>query len=370
MNVVIIDDEQMAIDVMSIMLKKLTNFSICIKGTFTNTTDAFECIAQEEVDVIFLDMEMIDIHGLQVADKIKAKYPNVQIIFVTAHAQFAIDAFDIEATDYLLKPVHEKRLVKALTKAEQIVTMLEEAQDVKRERNMFAHTLGGFRLLDAQQEIVKWRTRKVRELFLYLWFHQKRPILNAVIMEELWPELEFEKAAANLHTSVYQLRKLFRKNNNKNPVLLVNNHYQLNISIDSDLEELTQLLARPQHDEQSIQQLLNCYVGDFLVEEEYDWAIQIRLRIKQEILLLLENYIVNTKNINPLLKLNCLQKMLELDEFNENYMFLLLQFLIDQNKKQDCTECYQMIQEKLQGDLGVSIPKEITRMYNTYMMHV
>lgn len=370
MNIVIIDDEKMAIDVLSIMLKNLEKFSICIKGAFTNTTDAFAFLAQEQIDVLFLDMEMIDIHGLQVANKIKVDYPNIQLIFVTAHAQFAINAFDIEATDYLLKPVHEKRLVKALTKAEQILNMREEVQSEKKEKNMFAHTLGSFRLLDVHQEIVKWRTRKVKELFLYLWFHQKKPLLNAVIMEELWPELEFEKASANLHTTIYQLRKCLKESSSENPILLVNNHYQLNINIDSDYEELTQLLAQTHHEEQTIQQLLNCYEGDFLVEEEYDWAIQVRFRIKQEVLLLLETYSANTKDMNPLLKLNCLQKMLELDEFNEHYMFLLLRFLIEQNKKQDCMQCYDMIRQKLQEELDVKVPDIITKIYEEYIMYV
>lgn len=61
-------------------------------------------------------------------------------------------------------------------------------------------------------------------------------------------------------------------------------------------------------------------------------TIQLQLRLKQGVLHLLETYIANTKEINPLLKLNCLQKMLELDEFNEQYMLLLLQFLIKQKK--------------------------------------
>lgn len=370
MNIIIIDDEKMAIDVLRIMLKKQTQFSICIKGTYTNAIDAFALLEKEQIDAVFLDMEMINIHGLNVANKILTKYPNTQIIFVTAHSQFAVDAFDIEATDYLLKPVQENRLVKALTKAQKKCNRRQEIQSKKEEFNLYAHTLGSFRLLDRHYEIVKWRTRKVRELFLYLWFHQKRPLLNSVIMEELWPEAELEKAGANLYTTIYQLRKILKGNGSENPIELVNNHYQLNVEIDSDYEELTQLLEREQHDEQSIQHVLNCYEGDFLAEEEYNWAIQMQLRLKQRVLHLLELYVTNTNDINPILKLNCLQKMLELDEYNEWYMFLLLQFLIEQNKKQDCTQCYDMIRQKLQEELGVQVPDNINSIYTEYMMHV
>ncbi|MGE7094067.1 hypothetical protein ACQKII_22050 [Lysinibacillus sp. NPDC048646] len=80
----------------------------------------------------------------------------------------------------------------------------------------------------------------------------------------------------------------------------------MNIEIDSDYAEISQLLERENHDEWSIQQLLNCYEGDFLEDEEYPWAFQIQLRLKQSVLHLLETYITKTNEINPLLKLNCL----------------------------------------------------------------
>ncbi|WP_341300173.1 response regulator [Lysinibacillus sp. FSL H8-0500] len=370
MKVIIIDDEKIAIDVLRIMLNQLEQFQISIKGAFTNVMDALTLLEKETVDIVFLDIEMIDTHGLQVAKQLLIKQPSLQIIFITAHAQFAVDAFEIEATDYLLKPVHEKRLVKALIKAQQKWQLQQiETTSTKTEHLLYAHIFGSFYLLDAQQEVVKWRTRKTRELFLYLWFHQKKPMLNAVIIEALWPTLDFERAASHLHTTIYQLRKLLKENGRKDPIQLVNNHYQLNIKIDSDYDELIQLLEQEKHDEQSIQQLLNCYEGDFLAEEEYPWAMPIQFRLKQMVLHLLETYIQHTVVINSLLKLNCLQKMLEIDEFNEHYMFLLLEFLIEQNKKQDCVKCFKQIQEKLL-EIGVPIPKKIQKVYNDYMARV
>ena len=365
MNIIIVDDEKMAIDVLSMMLKRLTQFQISIKGAFTNAADALIFLKEEDVDLIFLDFEMIDMHGLQVAKELSKSRPSLQIIFVTAHAQFAVDAFEVEATDYLLKPVHEKRLVKALAKAQQ--KLLLEAPKQKKENHLYAHTLGSFYLLDAHQEVVKWRTRKVRELFLYLWLHQKKPMLNAVIIEELWPDLDVEKATSNLHTTVYQLRKLLKENSIKDPIQLMNNHYQLNIEISSDFNELNQLLHQEQHDETSIQRLLNCYEGDFLAEEEYLWAIQIRLRLKQSVLHVLEKYIANNPLSNSLLKYNCLQKLLELDEFNEQYMLLLLEFLIKKNNKQKSIEHFEYIEAKLR-EIDMPVPDKIQNMYNDYII--
>ncbi|MGV2963053.1 response regulator [Paenibacillus sp. AGC30] len=369
MNIIIVDDEKMAIDVLSIMIKRLTQFQVTIKGAFTNAVDALRFLEKEAIELVFLDIEMIDMHGMQIARQLLQKYPSLQIIFVTAHAQFAVDAFEVEATDYLLKPVHEKRLITALTKAKKKSQLQVKAPRNNKKNLLYAHTLGSFYLLDTQQEVVKWRTRKVRELFLFLLFNQKGPMSNAIISEELWINLDFEKASSNLHTSIYQLRKLLKEKGIQDPIQLVNNHYQLNVEIESDYEELNQLLEREKHDEKSIQQLMNCYEGDYLVEEEYLWAIQIRLRLKQGVLHALEQYVTSTNSINPLLKLNCLQMMLELDEFNEQYMFLLLEFLIEQNKKQDCLKFFKTIQAKL-AEIGLNVPERIHRRYNEYLVNV
>lgn len=367
MNIVIIDDEKLAIDILTIVLEELTQFSICIKGAFTDAMDAFELLEREQIDLIFLDMEMLDVHGLQIAQLIQKKYPHIQLIFVTAHARFAVDAFDVAATDYLLKPVQEQRLEKAMIKAQQIYDSRQEQRTDNKGANLYVRVFGGFQLIDAGQNTVKWRTKKVSELFLFIWLHRKKPLLNVVIIENLWPDAEPEKASVNLHTTMYQLRKTLKRYGSENPILFVNNHYQLAMNIDSDYEQLVALIESGQHDEQSIQQILNCYEDDFLVTEEYPWAIRIRLRLKQAVVNLLESYAATAKGVNSLLKLSCLQKLVELEEYNEQYMFLLLQFLIEQNKKQACKQFYETIQEKLQKELNVPVPEKINVLYKVYM---
>lgn len=366
-NIVIIDDEKLAIDILTIVLGELTQFSICIKGTFTDAMDAFELFEREQIDLVFLDMEMLDVHGLQIAKLILTQYPHIQLIFVTAHAQFAVDAFDVAATDYLLKPVQERRLEKAMIKAQQIYNARRDVRIEDEQANLYVRVFGGFQLVDAEQKTMKWRTKKVKELFLFLWLNQKKPLSNAVIMEHLWPEVELEKATANLHTTMYLLRKALKQYGSENPILFINNHYQLTMDIDSDYEQLLALLDKERHDEQSIQQVLNCYEDDFLAAEEYSWALPIRFRLKEAVVNLLESYAATAKEVNSLLKLSCLQKMVELEEYNEQYMFLLLQFLIEQNKKQACKQFYETIQGKLRGELSIPVPQKITELYQAYI---
>lgn len=108
---IIIDDEPLAIDI----LKKYSETIdyINIVGTFTNPLTAIKFLSENRIDLIFLDIEMPLINGIDLVDTINSK-PNV--IFTTAFPQYAIDGFNLDAIDYLLKPISYKRFLKAISK--------------------------------------------------------------------------------------------------------------------------------------------------------------------------------------------------------------------------------------------------------------
>jgi DNA-binding LytR/AlgR family response regulator len=108
---IIIDDEPLAIDV-------LKNFSntidyIEIAGTFTNPLEAINFLSENRIDLVFLDIEMPMINGVDFVESLNSK-PN--IIFTTAFPQYAVDGFNLDAVDYLLKPISYKRFLKAINK--------------------------------------------------------------------------------------------------------------------------------------------------------------------------------------------------------------------------------------------------------------
>lgn len=259
MNIVIIDDEQLAIDVLQIMIRNIRTLPLEVKGAFTKIQDARLLLEKEQIDVVLLDIEMGDVHGLQVARELLSIQPSLQIIFVTAHMQFAVDAFEIEATDYLLKPVHEKRLTKALEKVQGKLAT-QPFKQLADEGVLTASAFGSFQLFERDGTLLKWRTKKAKELFVYMWLHQEKPILNSVLIEILWPNIEDEKGAANLYTTVYQLRKLLKQVGIDHPIELVNNQYKLNVRVRSDVDEVMQLLEKGTLTNQEVQHLLNIYM--------------------------------------------------------------------------------------------------------------
>jgi two-component SAPR family response regulator len=74
----------------------------------------FEKIKKEKVDMIFLDIEMPKMKGIEAAEKILEIDRNIQIVFVTAYNDYAIDAFEMEVIDYVMKPITKRRIDKSV----------------------------------------------------------------------------------------------------------------------------------------------------------------------------------------------------------------------------------------------------------------
>ena len=108
---IIVDDEPVAREIMESHLNKIS--SINIVASCKNAMDAFAVINSKKIDLLFLDINMPEISGLSFAKSINKK---IKIIFTTAYREYAIDGFDLQAVDYLLKPISFERLVQSISK--------------------------------------------------------------------------------------------------------------------------------------------------------------------------------------------------------------------------------------------------------------
>lgn len=112
MNCIIIDDEPLARDEMQSLVQEVSQLEIA--GKFTDAMTALEFLNLHEVDIIFLDIEMPGVTGLEFAERVPRKS---LIIFTTAYSQYAIRSYELDAVDYLLKPMEKTRVEKAIDKA-------------------------------------------------------------------------------------------------------------------------------------------------------------------------------------------------------------------------------------------------------------
>ncbi|MBP1926920.1 DNA-binding LytR/AlgR family response regulator [Sedimentibacter acidaminivorans] len=109
---IIVDDEQALISELEFSIESIDEIEVI--ATYTDGIQALVNIVDMNIDIAFLDIEMPEITGVELAKRIKKIDSNISIIFITAYKQYAIDAFDIGAAHYLLKPIRKEKLITAI----------------------------------------------------------------------------------------------------------------------------------------------------------------------------------------------------------------------------------------------------------------
>ena len=123
----IVDDEPVAREILENHLKKISAANIV--ASCKNAMEAFTFMNSQKIDLIFLDINMPEISGLSFAKSINK---NIKIIFTTAYREYAVDGFDLQAVDYLLKPISFERLLQSINKYldENIRVNIDEEKEV------------------------------------------------------------------------------------------------------------------------------------------------------------------------------------------------------------------------------------------------
>lgn len=127
LKVLIVDDEYPARKELRYLLSKFENVEVV--GEAASSKEALELIKALSYTIVFLDIEMPGANGLELSRRIKEFEKPPLIVFTTAHEEFALDAFQVEAADYLLKPISEQRLNQALDKISQLLQLKKTKQE-------------------------------------------------------------------------------------------------------------------------------------------------------------------------------------------------------------------------------------------------
>jgi DNA-binding LytR/AlgR family response regulator len=120
---IVVDDEPLAIDVLRSLLEKFDYIEIIAECR--DSFQAFEVLKKNEIDLMFLDIHMPELSGL---DFLRSLQSPPAVILTTAHREFALEAFELDVVDYLLKPISGARLLKALDKYNKTHQPIEQAK--------------------------------------------------------------------------------------------------------------------------------------------------------------------------------------------------------------------------------------------------
>lgn len=167
MKCIIIDDEKTA----RLSLKKLCDKveSLEAVGEFTNPIEAMKFLEQEEVDLLFLDIHMPEISGL---DFLKSMRTIPEVIITTSDKNFAVEAFEYDVTDYIIKPVSVVRFLKAVDKVQAKRSAKTEADAASQESSIFINVssrliklnLDDILFLEARGDYVQVKTSSKKHL--------------------------------------------------------------------------------------------------------------------------------------------------------------------------------------------------------------
>jgi DNA-binding LytR/AlgR family response regulator len=130
-----IDDEYPATQIIKLFVDKIPDLELL--KTFTKAKEALQFLSEVDVDILFLDIQMPDINGIELSQSLRYQ---PKIIFTTAYDQYAVEGFNLDAVDYLLKPFSFDRFVKAVNKAVKLIDLEQnslskenEAQEAKND---------------------------------------------------------------------------------------------------------------------------------------------------------------------------------------------------------------------------------------------
>ncbi len=128
MKCIIVDDEPIAREGLEVLINKFPELNLM--GSFDSADSASDFIKYNSVDLIFLDIEMPGINGLEFARTIPKE---TLVIFITAYSEYALDSYEVDALDYLVKPIEQARFKKAVEKATSYHSLLinEEKEEIK-----------------------------------------------------------------------------------------------------------------------------------------------------------------------------------------------------------------------------------------------
>jgi len=370
MRIMLLDDERLALTGLERLLRAYEELTIV--GMYQNARQALDEITDIQPDVIFLDIHMPEITGIEAVSLFQERSPGVDIVFVTAYDEYAVQAFELNAVDYLLKPLSRTRLDKTINRLLGSKRSTEQAAEPLPSNGVIGitafHTL---RVMYANKtsKLLPWRTAKAQELFAYLLHNRGEIVRKSTLLELMWPEeLDLKRAMTQLYTTVYLVRQCLSKAGVDIEVknLSIQEGYVLDasrITVEPERweQELSALHGPIEHIHAELKVLLNRYEGDYLGEYDYVWAENERERLfklwLQHMRSLIHYYANEGASIEEAIIL-C-ERIAARDCYNEEYALLLVELYGRAGKADKACEYYEYLKRIFREELYIDLPESI-----------
>lgn len=354
-HIVAIDDELKAINRFQRLVQKEPR--IITSAVFTNTNEALEYCRLNKVDIAFLDIDMPKISGLELAELIQKDNPRVDIVFITAYDQYALDAFRVHAFDYLLKPIGSEDLQRLIDSLDLKKNHVPDPSPVRKLR---IQCFGAFNCYVNcnSSEYIRWRTSKTEELFALLLHYNGIAISKELIIDKLWPDTTLDKASNYFRVTCTYLRKNLEDNGFPDMLKRDRDNYSLKTErIDCDIHKF-QLKIKPGIDLLSYEELEETallYSAPCFVDKAYEWSAKFNQWLENEYIRILykladeDERQCNYEKVCERMKLVSLH-----DAFDDEAMIRFIASKLKLGDSASATIAYQRYKDYIWKELGIN----------------
>ncbi|MDT8715086.1 response regulator [Clostridium sp. 19966] len=370
MRTIIVEDEEPILQLMKIIMSK--NKYIDIIGAFTSSEEALKNIIELSPEVVFVDIEMPHMDGMSLAKEIMKFNDDIQIVFVTAYKKYALEAFKVNAVNYILKPITEEELditVNRLLKKYNV----EENKNVAKGKNKI-FSLGCFKIYgNLDKEAIKWPTEKTKELFAIFVYMQGKEIDKWRLCDILWPESDPKKAEHNLHSTIYRIKTALKNLGIENVVRYEKGKYSIDFKdFYCDTWDFQAYIDNnPIVNEENIynyEKNMDKYIGKLFGNEDFGWCIELKEKLERyyaEASKNIAKYYIKKKIYDKAEEY--LKKVIKADAFDEEAQELMMMVYFYVRDKTALINHYKSLNTLFKEELGTEPKNSTNELYKSLL---
>ncbi len=360
---------------------------------------ASRIIQELQPEAVFLELNPPITTGLKLAQEITGETKDSRkphtplLVLVSHHTQYALDAFRMEAVDYLLFPIttlelnrvvnklsslHQQRMEykevsQELYKIKNLYSTVQERKDVQKSSNPTGTItcMGKFDIFIAgKSKEVHWPTRKTEELVSYLIAYSNKKVDKWFLCDLLWPEHDPKKSKDNLYTSIYRAKQVIKEKDLPMEIKSSNNCYCLELKDNCMVDfiyfqqAVNSIMIITKENLGLALEIEKLYQEELFEDKGYQWAFSLSESLKKQYHKLIHNLADYYLNIEkPETAILYFKKFLEIHPYEEETMEKLMQILIQMDNKSQLIKYYSSYEIQIQEEFGVSPSKRLQELY-------
>lgn len=200
MEIIVVDDERLAIRQFEMECEDIS--WVKIAGTFTNAEQALEYAGNHTFEAAMLDIEMPGMNGVALAKKLREIHPGLVIIFLTGYEKYTLEALQVKADYYVMKPYNKEELTDVLERARLLAR--------RQRKRVYIRTFSRFDIF-IDGEVVHLQNAKAKELLALCVDHRGGIVTQEEAIDKLWEERTYDEKVKNLYRkAIMSLKQMFK----------------------------------------------------------------------------------------------------------------------------------------------------------------